>query len=283
MSYSIQNIIQEYNQKLQNTWQTSKTKRGGIPCPDQQLKDFFIEFAPGECYVFAGSQHYMALEHFRAWLLWYFVQQSLDICIRGPQTKPQKDFQWLLSVESGYSLPTLSSLENASISQQENIYKAVQAKAVQAKAVQALSAGKLEWSNAKTPIYTDTQDIFFFSFSLQEWQAEHCFTLPKLAKQLQKPFFVFVYMDKPRNNILGNPYYLSMADLCDEDNYSFSSEYGDYIGLIYPSWPIWKRSWLEENISDITLNLQDLRQVRQRFCEFQIDNMQRLVDYNICE
>lgn len=271
MSYSLQDIIQEYNQKLQNTWQTPKTKQGGIPCPSQQLKDFFIEFALGECYVFAGSQHYMALEHFRAWLLWYFVQQSMDIGIRGPQIRPQKDFQWLLSLESGYYFHTLSSLENASISQQENIHKAVQ----------ALSTGKLEWTSAKTPIYTNTQDIYFFSLSSQEWIEEHCFALPKLAKQLQKPFFVFVYMDKKRDNALGNPYYLNLDDLSNEDNCVFSSEYGDYIGLIYPNWPIWKRSWLEGNISDITLNLQDLRQVRQRFCEFQIDNMQRLVDYNI--
>lgn len=273
MSYSIQNIIQEYNQKLQNTWQTPKTKRGGIPCPGQQLKDFFIEFAPGECYVFAGSQHYMALEHFRAWLLWHLIHQSINIGIRGHRISPQEDFQWLLSLESGHSFHSLSSLENASIEQQKNIHKAIQ----------ALSTLELEWYRAKTPIYPNTQDIFFFSLSLQEWRTEHCFTLPKLAKRLRKPIFVFVYMDKQRDNALGNPYYLNLDDLSNEDNCIFSSEYGDYIGFIYPSWPMWKRSWLESNISDITLNLQDLRQVRQRFCEFQIDNMQRLVDYNICE
>lgn len=271
MSASIQNIIQEYNQKLQNTWQPSKIKQGGIPCPSQQLKDFFVEFVPGECYIFIGSRHYMALEHFRTWLLWHFIHQSISIGIRSPRINPQKDFQWLLSLESGYSFHSLDSLEKADITRQENIHQAIQ----------TLSTSQLEWGSAKAPIYSYTYDIHLFSLSLQEWKEEHCFVLPKLAKRLQTPILVFVDIDKPRNNALGNPYYLSMDDLCDENNYSFSSEYGDYIGFIYPSWPMWKRSWLEENISDITLKIQDLRQVRQRLCEFQIDNMQRLVDYNV--
>lgn len=79
MCDSIQNIIQEYNQRLQNTWHPSERKQGGIPCPSQQLKDFFVEFAPGECYSFIGSRYYMALEHFRAWLLWHFIHQSISI------------------------------------------------------------------------------------------------------------------------------------------------------------------------------------------------------------
>lgn len=40
MCGSIQNIIQEYNQRLQNTWHPSERKQAGIPCPSQQLKDF---------------------------------------------------------------------------------------------------------------------------------------------------------------------------------------------------------------------------------------------------
>lgn len=271
MCDSIQNIIQEYNQRLQNTWHPAESKQGGIPCPSQKLKDFFVEFVPGECYIFIGSRHYMALEHFRTWLLWHFIHQSISIGIRSPHITPQKDFQWLLSLESGYSFHSLSSLEKANITQQENIHKAIQ----------TLSTSRLEWCSAKTPIFTDTHDITLFSLSLQEWKEEHCFILPKLAKRLQKPIFVFVYMDKQRNNALGNPYYLNMDDLYDENNYRFSSEYGDYIGFVSPSWPMWKHSWLEDNTSDITLNIQDLRQIRQRLCVFQIDNMQRLVDYNV--
>ena len=44
MCDSIQNIIQEYNQRLQNTWHPAESKQGGIPCPSQKLKDFFVEF-----------------------------------------------------------------------------------------------------------------------------------------------------------------------------------------------------------------------------------------------
>lgn len=47
MCDSIQNIIQEYNQRLQNTWHSSERKQGGIPCPSQQLKDFLWSLFPG--------------------------------------------------------------------------------------------------------------------------------------------------------------------------------------------------------------------------------------------
>lgn len=176
-----------------------------------------------------------------------------------------------MSLESGYSFHSLSSLEKADITQQENIHKAIQ----------TLSASRLDWCSAKIPIHNNIHDIYFFSLSLQEWQEEHCFILPKMAKRLQKPIFVFIHMDKQRNNALGNPYYLNIDDLCNENNYSFTAEYGDYIGFVYPSWPIWKQSWLEERTSDIILNIQDLQSVRQRLCVFQINDMQRLVDYNV--
>lgn len=55
----------------------------------------------------------MAFSHFRAWLLHYCMQKVLNVEIIGQQIRPEEDFKWLLSLESGISFPRLSFLEKA--------------------------------------------------------------------------------------------------------------------------------------------------------------------------
>ena len=203
--YFVEEIAHMYRKKLQNTWQIpKKPSKETIKCPSKKLEEFFTGFTSGECYLFAGSQHYTAFSHFRAWLLHYCMQR-FNVEIIGQQIRPEEDFKWLLSLESGISFPRLSFLEKADKDKQEII----------GKAISVLRTKQVTWCNFKGAFYETNSSVLFFSVSLKEWQKKRFHLFSKIAKETKKLIFVFIYMDQLKNMQNENPYYLSLSDLSD--------------------------------------------------------------------
>lgn len=268
--YFVEEIAHMYRKKLQNTWQIpKKPSKETIKCPSKKLEEFFTGFTSGECYLFAGSQHYTAFSHFRAWLLHYCMQR-FNVEIIGQQIRPEEDFKWLLSLESGISFPRLSFLEKADKDKQEII----------GKAISVLRTKQVTWCNFKGAFYETNSSVLFFSVSLKEWQKKRFHLFSKIAKETKKLIFVFIYMDQLKNMQNENPYYLSLSDLYNEDVPLVTEEYGTSLGLVYPSWPMWKESWLEEKTSDITLQLHGISRIKRSCLFFSINKQEKLEDYD---
>lgn len=77
---------------LHNMGIPKKTTPEGIKIPYENLADCCVEFAPGECYSFFGSQENKTLSCWKTNLLFKLLQQGVSVCVLEGGDSFRRDF-----------------------------------------------------------------------------------------------------------------------------------------------------------------------------------------------
>ena len=106
---TMKQIAERFKPVLKNVEDKKKKTETGIKIPYPDLARVCVEFTPGECYSFFGSEKENALRIWRINLLWQLAKAGVPIHVLEGGKEFDKDFAELLCMQAGVEIHHLKS------------------------------------------------------------------------------------------------------------------------------------------------------------------------------